>query len=48
MLHFASHKIKSKVSVNETKAEEIIGKEACNWIYKNHQWYFKKFNYAIC
>jgi sulfotransferase len=45
MLHLASHQIKSQVSVNESKSSDVIGNEACEWIYKNHQWYFKKFNY---
>jgi hypothetical protein len=48
MLHFNSHQIKSTVAKNESVAEDILGKEACNWIYKNHTWYFKKFNYEIC
>lgn len=46
ILHFASHQIKQNVSKNESKAKDIIGSEACEWIYKNHLWYFKKFNYA--
>jgi hypothetical protein len=46
ILHLASHQIKSEVSVNESKASDVIGKDACEWIYKNHEWYFKKFNYA--
>lgn len=45
ILHFASHQIKSQVSKNESKASDVIGNEACQWIYKNHEWYFKKFNY---
>ncbi len=48
MLHFNSHQIKSTVAKNESVAEDILGKEACNWIYKNHTWYFKKFNYENC
>jgi sulfotransferase len=46
ILHFASHNINPKVSKNESKAIENIGQEACNWIYKNHEWFFKNFNYA--
>lgn len=46
ILHLTSHQIKRNVSVNESKAIDIIGKEACEWIYKNHLWYFKKFNYV--
>jgi hypothetical protein len=48
MLHFNSHQIKSIVSKKESYALDILGTEACNWIYKNHLWYFKKFNYENC
>lgn len=48
ILHLTNHQIKSNVCVNESKAIDIIGKEACEWIYKNHLWYFKKFNYELC
>lgn len=45
ILHFASHQIKQNVSKNESKAKDIIGSEGCEWIYKNHEWFFKNFNY---
>jgi hypothetical protein len=45
ILHFASHQIKQNISKNDSKAKDIIGSDGCEWIYKNHEWFFKNFNY---
>ena len=41
--YFASHQIRSQVKMNESKALEVLGQNTCDWIYKNHEWYFKTF-----
>lgn len=40
-----NHKIRKQVRPVEPKAVDIMGIEACNWVYENYEWFFKKFNY---
>ena len=42
-----NHSIRKQLKPVEPKAIEIIGKGACEWIYNNYEWFFKKFNYAL-
>jgi sulfotransferase len=42
-----NHKIRKELKPVEPKAMEIIGKGACEYIYSNYEWFFKKFNYSI-
>jgi sulfotransferase len=45
VFYFASHDIRNIVEKKESKAEHIIGKPACDWLYKNYDWFFKYFKY---
>lgn len=45
VFYFASHDIRSVVEKKESQAEHIIGKPACDWIYKHYDWFFKYFKY---
>ena len=42
-LYFANHQIRNQLGKLESKAIEVLGKPTCDWIYKNHEWYFKNF-----
>lgn len=45
VFYFTNHNIRSVIKKKESEAEQVIGKPACNWIYKNHEWFFKFFKY---
>lgn len=47
VFYFASHDIRNTVAKKESQAEQIIGKPACDWIYKHYDWFFKYFKYKI-
>lgn len=40
-----THKIKNTIHLPKKDYEEILGKDLCDWIYKEYEWYFKTFNY---
>lgn len=46
-LYLFSHKVRKEVKPIEPKAKHILGEDACNWIYKEYEWFFKYFNYAL-
>ena len=41
------HTIRKQLKPVKSKAVEIIGQPACDWIYNGYEWFFKKFNYAL-
>lgn len=43
---FGDHKIQRKLEKVSSSAEDILGKDVCNYIYNKHNWYFNKFNYT--
>jgi hypothetical protein len=45
IFYFTNHDIRSVVNKKESEAEKIIGKPACDWVYKNYEWFFKFFKY---
>ena len=45
IFYLNSHEIRSVVEKKESQAEKIIGKPACEWLYKNYDWFFKYFKY---
>lgn len=45
IFYLHSHEIRSIVNKKESQSEKIIGKPACDWVYKNYEWFFKFFNY---
>ena len=47
VFYFASHEIRSNVAKKESQAMQIIGKPACDWLYKHYDWFFKYFKYNI-
>jgi sulfotransferase len=44
--YFVTHKIRNVVEKKESEAIQVIGKPACEWVYKNYEWFFKFFNYS--
>jgi hypothetical protein len=40
-----NHKIRKEVRPVKPKAIDIMGIDACNWVYDTYEWFFKKFNY---
>ena len=46
IFYFASHEIRNEVKKKESQAEQIIGRPACDWVYKNYDWFFKYFKYS--
>lgn len=42
-----NHTIRKQLKPVEPKALDILGPEACKWVYTNYEWFFKKFNYAL-
>ncbi len=45
IFYLTRHDIRSVVKKKESEAEHIIGKPACDWVYKNYEWFFKFFKY---
>ena len=45
VFYYTRHDIRSVVKKKESEAEYIIGKPACDWVYKNYEWFFKFFKY---
>ena len=45
IFYFATHEIRNVVKKKESQAEQIIGRPACDWVYKNYDWFFKYFKY---
>ena len=39
------HEIRSKLQMQPSKANGILGKDICNWLYDTYRWYYDKFNY---
>lgn len=46
-LYLFSHKVRKEIKPIEPKAKDILGEDACNWIYNEYEWFFKYFNYAL-
>jgi sulfotransferase len=40
-----THNIKNTIQLPKKDYEEVLGKDLCNWIYKEYEWYFQIFNY---
>ena len=45
IFYYTNHDIRSVVKNKESEAEKILGKPACEWVYKNYEWFFKFFKY---
>lgn len=43
---FGDHTIRNKLEPVQSKAKSILGKDVCDWIYKNYQWFFDQFRYS--
>jgi sulfotransferase len=43
---FGDHTIRTKLDLNRSKANEILGKDVTTWIYENYKWFFEYFNYT--
>ena len=46
-MYVYNHKIRPVLEIVPSKAETILGKEGCNWVYDNYEWFFKYFQYAL-
>lgn len=42
---YGDHKIRTKLLPVRSRANELLGIDVTEWIYKNYQWYFNQFNY---
>lgn len=43
---FGDHKIQNKLELVHSSANEVLGKDVCDYIYEQYQWYFDTFNYT--
>lgn len=43
---FGDHVIRTKLEPVRSRAIELLGKDVCEWIMKNYEWYFKQFRYS--
>lgn len=42
---FGVHTIRNSVEILPSDANQILGKEVCDWIYNNYRWFFEYFGY---
>lgn len=42
---FGQHTIRNSVQMLPSDAQEILGKDVCDWIYNNYKWFFDYFGY---
>ena len=42
---FGDHKIRSKVMLNKSDADEILGNNLVKWIKNKYSWFYEFFNY---
>ena len=43
---FGDHTIRKKLKLMPSKARTLLGKEVCDWIFNNYEWFFKYFSYS--
>lgn len=39
------HTIREKLEMKPSDADKVLGKDICQWLYTNYQWYYEKFRY---
>jgi sulfotransferase len=39
------HTIRPKLEMKPSDADGILGKDITDWLFKNYEWYYRKFNY---
>ena len=42
---YGDHKIKQKLELPASQSKKILGADVCDWIFKNYEWFFSRFNY---
>lgn len=42
---FGVHKIRNSVEMLPSDANEVLGKDVCDWIYNNYKWFYDYFQY---
>jgi sulfotransferase len=43
---FGDHVIRKKLEPVSSKAKSLLGKEVCDWVWNNYEWFFKQFRYT--
>jgi sulfotransferase len=43
---FGDHVIRKQLKLTPSKAKALLGKEVCDWIFNNYEWFFKYFSYS--
>lgn len=42
---YGNHVIRKKLEPMHSRAQELLGKDVCDWIWNNYEWFFKQFRY---
>jgi sulfotransferase len=43
---FGDHVIRKKLVPVRSRSKELLGKDVCDWIYTNYQWFYQQFKYS--
>jgi sulfotransferase len=43
---FGDHKIRTKLEPLQSNAQEMLGKDVCDWIFNNYKWFYDIFKYS--
>jgi len=43
---FGDHTIRTRLEPVPSKANKLLGKEVCDWVWNNYKWFFEKFRYT--
>lgn len=43
---FGDHVIRTKLEPVPSRAQQLLGKDVTDWVYKNYEWFYKQFRYS--
>lgn len=43
---YGDHEIRTVLAPVPSKAKQVLGRDVCDWIWNNYQWYFQQFRYT--